>query len=109
HNAHKATEIGAISRGLPIDWVSLGAFPAIGEVEEDGETLEDNAAKKALLPARASGLWTLADDTGLEVEALGGQPGVRSARYAGDGCDYDANNTKLLEALAKTPEGKRAA
>jgi len=52
------------------------------------------------LPARASGLWTLADDSGLEVEALGGEPGVRSARYAGDGCDYAANNAKLLEALA---------
>ena len=108
-NAHKAEEIGRITRGLGIEWVHLGAFPDIPEVEEDGATLEDNAAKKAVLPARASGLWTLADDSGLEVEVLGGQPGVRSARYAGDGCDYDANNVKLLEALKGTPAADRRA
>lgn len=108
-NAHKTAEIAHIGRGLAIEWVSLGAFPDIPEVEEDGATIEENAAKKALLPARASGLWTLSDDTGLEVEALGGQPGVRSARYAGDGCDYAANNAKLLEALAGRPAGQRTA
>lgn len=108
-NAHKAEEIGRITRVLGIDWTTLGAFPEIPEVEEDGATLEDNAAKKAVVPARASGLWTLADDSGLEVEALGGQPGVRSARYAGDGCDYDANNEKLLGALAGKPAPKRKA
>ena len=109
HNAHKASEIASILRDLPVEWLSLRAFPDIEEVEEDGATLEDNAAKKALLPARASGLWTLADDSGLEVEALGGEPGVRSARYAGDGCDYAANNAKLLEALAQVPAPRRRA
>ncbi|MBI4346463.1 MAG: RdgB/HAM1 family non-canonical purine NTP pyrophosphatase [Elusimicrobia bacterium] len=109
HNAHKAEEIARITDGLGITWVSLRAFPGIPEVEEDGATLEDNAAKKALLPARASGLWTLADDTGLEVAALGGEPGVRSARYAGDGCDYEANNVKLLGALEGLPDDRRQA
>lgn len=108
-NAHKAAEIGRISAGLPIEWLSLSAFADIAEVEEDGATLEENAAKKALLPARASGLWTLADDTGLEVRALGGRPGVYSARYAGPGCDYAANNTKLLGELNGTSAGERAA
>lgn len=109
HNAHKAGEIARITEGLGIVWVSLRAFPDIPEVEEDGATLEDNAAKKALLPARSCGLWTLADDSGLEVAALGGQPGVRSARYAGDGCDYEVNNIKLLDALKATPNGRRQA
>ncbi|MBI5202006.1 MAG: RdgB/HAM1 family non-canonical purine NTP pyrophosphatase [Elusimicrobia bacterium] len=108
-NAHKAEEIGRITRALGIEWVHLGAFPRIPEVEEDGATLEDNAAKKAVLPARASGLWTLADDTGLEVSALGGRPGVRSARYAGDGCDYQANNVKLMDELKGVPAAKRGA
>ena len=98
-NIHKAQEIAAISAELEIEWLSLAAFPRIGEVEEDGATLEENAAKKALLPARASGLWTLADDSGLEVDALGGRPGVRSARYAGPGCQDADNNAKLLAEL----------
>ena len=109
HNAHKAAEIAGIIGGLPIEWVNLGAFPDIAQVEEDGATIEDNAAKKALFPARASGLWTLADDTGLEVAALNGEPGVLSARYAGDGCDYAANNAKLLEALQGFAGADRAA
>ncbi|MBI4423026.1 MAG: RdgB/HAM1 family non-canonical purine NTP pyrophosphatase [Elusimicrobia bacterium] len=108
-NAHKVGEISRIGEGLPIEWVSLRAFPGLAEVEEDGETLEENAAKKAVVPARSSGLWTLADDTGLEVKALDGQPGVRSARYAGPGCDYAANNQKLLQALAGVPAGERGA
>ncbi|MDE2237840.1 MAG: tetratricopeptide repeat protein, partial [Elusimicrobia bacterium] len=65
--------------------------------------LEGNAAKKARECARACGLWSLADDTGLEVAALGGAPGVRSARYAGEDCDFSANNAKLLEALRSKP------
>lgn len=108
-NAHKAAEIGRISAGLPIEWTLLSAFPDIEEVEEDGATLEENAARKAVLPARASGLWTLADDSGLEVRSLGGRPGVFSARYAGPGCDYAANNVKLLGELDGKPAAGRAA
>lgn len=69
------------------------------EVEEDADTFEGNALKKARALCEASGLWTLADDSGLEVEALGGAPGVYSARYAGPQCDTAANNAKLLREL----------
>lgn len=109
-NPHKAAEIGRMLRDLPLRVATLEEFPAVGEVVEDGRTLEENAAKKAALPARETGLWTLADDTGLEVAALDGAPGVRSARYAGDGCDYADNNAKLLRALrGAAPDRRRAA
>lgn len=107
-NAHKVRELSRMLEGLPIEVVGLDAFPAIGETVEDGRTLEDNARKKAL-EASASGLWSLADDTGLEVAALGGEPGVRSARYAGERCDFAANNRKLLAALAGVPPERRGA
>jgi XTP/dITP diphosphohydrolase len=69
--------------GEDIEWVGLADFPGIGEIEEDGTTFAENARKKALGYAMATGLWTLADDSGLVVDALGGQPGVKSARFAG--------------------------
>jgi XTP/dITP diphosphohydrolase len=67
---------------------------------EDGDTFEANAVKKAVEIARATGCWALADDSGLEVDALGGAPGVYSARYAGEPCSNEANNEKLLRELA---------
>jgi XTP/dITP diphosphohydrolase len=79
------------------------------EVEETGETFEENARLKALAFARASGLLTLADDSGLEVDALDGAPGVRSARYAGPGADDVDRYRKLLRALASVPQGQRSA
>jgi len=79
------------------------------EVEETGETFEENARLKARAFAQASGLLTLADDSGLEVEALGGAPGVRSARYAGPGASDVDRYRKLLRALADVPEGQRSA
>jgi XTP/dITP diphosphohydrolase len=79
------------------------------EVEESGETFEDNARLKALAYARASGLLTLADDSGLEVDALDGAPGVRSARYAGPGSSDADRYRKLLAALADVPVGQRSA
>ncbi|MFH1371975.1 MAG: RdgB/HAM1 family non-canonical purine NTP pyrophosphatase [Planctomycetota bacterium] len=69
--------------GGDIEWVGLSDFPNIGEIEEGGETFAENARKKALGYAKATGLWTLADDSGLVVDALGGRPGVKSARFAG--------------------------
>lgn len=108
-NPHKAREIGEMLRGLPIRLTTLEEFPGISEVEEDGATLEENARKKAASPARESGLWALADDTGLEVSALEGAPGVRSARYAGPDCDYAANNKKLLAELRGVPARRRGA
>ena len=69
--------------GGDIEWVGLSDFPGIGEIEEDGKTFAENARKKAIGYAKATGLWTLADDSGLAIDALGGQPGVKSARFSG--------------------------
>jgi len=108
-NRHKVGEISRLLKGLPVEVATLEEFPKVPEVVEDGATLEENAAKKATVCARGSGLWSLADDTGLEVEALGGEPGVYSARYAGPNCDFEANNRKLLEKLRDLPQSKRRA
>ncbi|AKJ65390.1 XTP/dITP diphosphatase [Kiritimatiella glycovorans] len=99
-NPHKREEIEAIFDGPGLDIVALDAFPDAPEVEEDRDTFEGNAIKKAVEIARWTGLRALADDSGLEVDALGGAPGVWSARYAGPEADYEANNRKLLAALA---------
>jgi XTP/dITP diphosphohydrolase len=108
-NRHKAAEMAQILSGSGLEFMSLADFPAAPEVEEDGATLEENALKKARSAAAATGLPALADDTGLEVDALGGAPGVFSARYAGPACSFEANNTKLLAALEGVPTKKRAA
>lgn len=84
----------------------LGAFP---EVPETGDTFAENALIKAVAGRDRFALAALADDSGLEVDALGGEPGVRSARYAGEPSSDSANNAKLLEALADVPEGERTA
>ncbi|MDI6775258.1 MAG: XTP/dITP diphosphatase [Verrucomicrobiota bacterium] len=98
-NKHKLREIREIFSIATLQIVSALDFPWIPDVVEDGDTLEANAIKKASTLAKATGLWTLADDSGLEVEALGGAPGVYSARYAGESVDYAANNRKLLRNL----------
>jgi len=102
-NPHKLEEICAIFDLPHLEIVSALDYPDIPDVVEDGATLEANAVKKAVTLSLETGLWSLADDTGLEVEALDGAPGVRSARYAGEPVDYAANNRKLLEALAGQP------
>lgn len=94
-------EILALPGWGVLDVDSVGGLP---EVEEDGDTFEANAIKKAVTLARASGMLTLADDSGLEVDALGGAPGVHSARYAGEPTDDAANNQRLLLALAGQEE-----
>lgn len=107
-NKHKLEEIRQ-TFALP-GLVLLAADDVPGlpeEVVEDAETFEGNALKKARELCRASGLWTLADDSGLEVEALNQAPGVYSARYAGEPCSYPANNAKLMRALAGV-EDRRA-
>ena len=90
------------TRALP----SLGRWPA---VVEDGATYEDNALKKARTLAEYSGYLTLADDSGLEVDALNGAPGIYSARYCGEEGKDEKNNEKLLEELKRVPEEKRSA
>jgi XTP/dITP diphosphohydrolase len=79
------------------------------EVIEDADTFAGNARKKASELARALAVWVIADDSGLTVDALGGAPGVFSARYAGEPTNDDANNRKVLEALAETPDDRRGA
>jgi len=98
-NAHKIQEIREIFDLPGVEWVSAADVPGLHDVEEDGETFEANAIKKATELARATGLWALADDSGLEVAALGNAPGVYSARYAGEPCDHARNNAKLLREL----------
>lgn len=99
-NAHKLAEIRTILDLPDVEIVGADEIAGLPEVEEDAETFEGNALKKARTLRDASGLWTLADDSGLEVDALNGAPGVYSARYAGEPTDSAANNRKLLAALA---------
>ena len=99
NNKHKAREIKQILDSFYDEIVSLKEAGIELEVEEDGDTLEENAVKKAAEAAKIAGCDTLADDTGLMVDALGGAPGVYSARYAGEDVSYEDNNTKLLKEL----------
>jgi XTP/dITP diphosphohydrolase len=103
-NRRKVAEIAAILQGLDLDLVPLDRFPDAAAVPETGGTFEENARAKALGYAQATGQWALADDSGLEVDALGGQPGVRSSRWAGQEGNDRLNNRRLLEALAGRPQ-----
>ncbi|PIS46458.1 MAG: non-canonical purine NTP pyrophosphatase, RdgB/HAM1 family [Elusimicrobia bacterium CG08_land_8_20_14_0_20_51_18] len=108
-NRNKIKEISSIiPPGLLVLKVSSD-FEGIGEIGEDGQTLEENSLKKARITAKLTGRWAAADDTGLEVEFLGGAPGIYSARWAGEGCTYRDNNLKLLAALSGVPREKRKA
>ncbi|WP_300669203.1 XTP/dITP diphosphatase [Desulfoluna sp.] len=107
-NKGKTEEIRALLSGFPVVLKNLDDFGPIPEVIEDGETFDDNAYKKASFTARVLGFPAIADDSGLVVEALNGEPGVYSARYAGEDADDAANNTKLLEKMAGV-EDRRAA
>jgi XTP/dITP diphosphohydrolase len=99
-NAHKLAEIHLIFDFRNLEVLSAFDFPEIPDVVEDGDTLEANAKKKAVEIALVTGCWAMADDSGLEVDALNGAPGVYSARYAGEHCSYSDNNAKLLQELA---------
>ena len=106
-NQGKFAEVQAFLKGLPLRIVSLRDLTNPPAVVEDGNTFEANALKKARTLAQFSGLLTLADDSGIEVDALGGAPGILSARYCGAEDNDDANNEKLLRELANVPEEKR--
>jgi XTP/dITP diphosphohydrolase len=99
-NPHKLEEIRAIFNFYNLEIRSALDFPNIPETVEDQDTLQGNAIKKAVELCEATGLPTLADDSGLEVDALNGEPGVYSARWSGGGCSYADNNTKLLRELS---------
>jgi len=108
-NRGKHREIVAVMRDLPVRWIDLSDLPQMPECVEDGHTFEANAEKKALHYARLTGFWTLADDSGLEVDALGGAPGVWSARFAGEPRSDARNNEKLIRLLAGVPIQRRTA
>lgn len=108
-NPKKKQEILEILEDLPIELRDLTAYADAPEVVEDGRTFEDNARKKAVELARHLGEWVLGEDSGLVVPALGGRPGVYSARYAGTHGDDEANNARLLAELAPLPDDRRAA
>ncbi|MFH1277639.1 MAG: RdgB/HAM1 family non-canonical purine NTP pyrophosphatase [Candidatus Eisenbacteria bacterium] len=109
HNRDKVKEITRILGDLPVRFRTAGEWPDIPEVEEDRDTFEGNAAKKALALAEGTGLLALADDTGLVVPALGGEPGVYSSRYAGEDVTYEENWRKLLSRMENLPEEERGA
>ena len=108
-NQGKLREIRHLLDGTDIDIIGLESLEHPPEVIEDGATFSANAQKKAVEMARFSGLLTLADDSGLVVDALGGDPGVLSARYAGEQGDDKANNAKLLAEMQSIPDEQRRA
>ncbi len=108
-NRSKLAELALLLEPLGLQLLSPADVGGLPEVEEDQPSFALNARKKALSAAAASGEWALADDSGLEVEALGGEPGVRSARFAGPGADDARNNALLLQRLAAVPAERRAA
>ncbi|MFH5831307.1 RdgB/HAM1 family non-canonical purine NTP pyrophosphatase [Halalkalibaculum sp. DA3122] len=108
-NEHKIQELRETLSDLDLELKSALDFEELGEVEEDKQTLKGNARKKARYVFEKTGLPALADDTGLEVDALDGRPGVFSARYAGENASYDDNTDKLLAELAGVDDRNRTA
>ena len=108
-NRHKAAELNALLALPGVTLVSLADWPGVTPPDETGDTLLANARIKALAAVAATGLPAIADDTGLEVDALGGAPGVHAARYAGPGASYADNVAKLLRELAGVPAPRRSA
>ncbi len=109
HNKGKIHELGVFLSDLPIDIISLSDVGITDEVEEDGETYEENSQKKALIYAKMAGLPALADDGGLEIDALGGAPGVKSRRWLG----HDGTDEEIIEHMKKVaaelPDDNRVA
>ena len=108
-NMGKVREIEELLRDSPFVLRNLNDFPSVVEPEETGSTFAENAALKAKSYAQQTGLWALADDSGLEVNALGGAPGVFSARYAGEGATDEQKIGKLLSEMSKGQSETRAA
>jgi non-canonical purine NTP pyrophosphatase (RdgB/HAM1 family) len=109
-NTHKLREIARICEDWPVEWITSkdheGPWPV---VDEPHDTYLENALEKARAVAAALGVPAVADDSGIEVDALGGAPGPRSARYAGEDADDEENLRKLLRAVAEVPAGERTA
>ena len=109
HNAGKLSEIRTLLQDLPLELQSLADWPSVAEVEETGQSFAENAALKAASYALETGEWTLCDDSGLEVLALNGAPGIFSARYAGEGASDGERIERLLSELAQTRDRERHA
>jgi len=109
HNTYKQKEMNALMESLGVSIIGLNEFPQIGDIEESGTTLIENSFIKAQTVYKSTGLPSLADDTGLEVDALDGAPGVYSARYAGEGASFQCNIEKLLRNLEGISELNRTA
>ncbi len=108
NNAGKVREINQLLAGLKIEVLPQKEFD-IPDADETGLTFVENAILKARHAAALSGLPAIADDSGIEVDALQGAPGIYSARYGGPGCNDQDNNAKLLQALENVPEAERSA
>ncbi len=108
-NRKKLAELERMLAPLGIGLLTPADVGGLAAVEEDRATFAENARKKSTAAALATGRWCLADDSGLEVEALGGEPGARSARFPGEPFDHAANNALLLQKLAGVPESRRGA
>lgn len=108
-NPGKIREIKEALRGIPIGLRYLREFRKISPLEESGKTYEENAILKAVSYSKQNGICALADDSGLEVDVLGGLPGVRSARYGGEGASDQKRTENLLMALTEAPGQKRTA
>jgi XTP/dITP diphosphohydrolase len=108
-NQGKVRELKEILGSHDIAVLSLRDFPEIGDIVEDGATFAENALKKATAVAEATGLIAVADDSGLEVDFLGGAPGIYSARFAGEGKNDLDNNLKLLSLMKEVPDQQRTA
>lgn len=108
-NHNKVAELSALAKNLNLEIISLDAFPNFPKVIEDKKTFKDNALKKAREYCKLYEMLTIADDSGLEVDYLNGEPGIYSSRYAGKEKDYEANNKKLLKELKDVPLEKRTA
>jgi len=108
-NKGKLKELQRLLADFGLEIISLDEFDEIGEIVEDGVTFYENAMKKAKTVAEKTGLLAIADDSGLEVDALGGRPGVYSARYAGEGASDEENYQKLLQEMKDVPKDKRGA
>ena len=109
HNTDKKKEINALLKNLSVNVLGMEHFPNIESIEETGSTLLENSLIKSRTVNQITGLATIADDTGLEVDALDGEPGVYSARYAGSNSTYEENVEKLLFELKDVPEALRTA
>ena len=109
HNKDKLKELKKGLSNLDIELLDLSSFPDIGEIIENGETLQENAFIKAREVYKLTGLPSIADDTGLEVDALGGKPGVYTARFAGENCSYLDNVNKMLKVMKNIENSNRSA